>query len=167
MSFKAKNLTYEKSEPAFLRRLRNQYGDGTGERHGRSNVRPVKARDVADDEPTYVDEESNEVISKEDYDAMLNGTALGPASWKEMGADDAHGSNSGQEGQNSAAKAPRNTHSEKVAEIGSLRKKKLARVIVDEEHAGKADAQEHDIKPPKKKQKKKAIKLSFDEETAT
>jgi hypothetical protein len=35
--------------------------------------RLAKKDDVDDDEPTYVDEESNEVISKEEYEALLRG----------------------------------------------------------------------------------------------
>ncbi|EDN05904.1 conserved hypothetical protein [Histoplasma mississippiense (nom. inval.)] len=74
MSFNTKHLSYEKNEPTFLRKLRSEYGDGSGVRNGRPNPRPTKKKDADDDDaPTYVDEENNEVISKEEYDALMRG----------------------------------------------------------------------------------------------
>ncbi|EFW19520.1 hypothetical protein D8B26_007742 [Coccidioides posadasii str. Silveira] len=175
MNFKAKNLTYDKNEPAFLRRLRSQYGDGTGERHGRSNVRPIKPKDPdADDEPTYVDEESNEVISKEEYQAMLRNaeenTSEQPTSRPENG--DQNQNSTSDKTHEKATEPPELAPSQKVAEIGGAKKKKLARVIADDDdddddQPAKKDAQVKVTGPPKKRQKKKKIKLSFDEETET
>ncbi|EEP80116.1 conserved hypothetical protein [Uncinocarpus reesii 1704] len=167
MSFKAKNLTYEKNEPAFLRRLRGQYGDGTGQRHGPSNVRPIKAKDPdADDEPTYVDEESNEVISKEEYQAMLQDAAGNTAETHSDGlgsGDQNHASKSDK----TASKLLKSAGGQKVAEIGGSKKKKFAMVVAEDDQIAEKGTQPRESGPPNKKQKKKKIKLSFDEDVET
>jgi hypothetical protein len=62
----------ESREPSFLRKLKSQYG-GDQDRHERPIARPRKDRaDDEDEGPTYVDEASNDTISKEDYEKMIN-----------------------------------------------------------------------------------------------
>ena len=90
MTFNAKNLSYgmflmmvytltaltkmtDPKEPAFLRRLRGEYGGGDSARHERPLARPKKQRTSDDeDEPTYVDGISQNIVSKASYDALMN-----------------------------------------------------------------------------------------------
>jgi Domain of unknown function (DUF4604) len=71
MAINAKNLQYEKQEPAFLRRLRSET---TGDRHTVSIARPRKPRlETGDDDgPTMVDEQGETVTEKE-YQDLLQG----------------------------------------------------------------------------------------------
>lgn len=72
MAFNAKNLHYERQEPAFLRRLRSE---NTSDRHNVSFARPRKPRleDGDDDKPTIVDEQGENLTEKE-YQDLLHGT---------------------------------------------------------------------------------------------
>ncbi|RDW63164.1 DUF4604 domain-containing protein [Aspergillus mulundensis] len=165
MSFNAKNLAYDAKEPAFLQRLRGHYGDTSGGLE-RPSQRPRRAReDNEDDGPTYVDAESNEVISKEDYEAMVNGgdpqTAQPENGVKEKDAvaDQDRDSNAAD---GAASK-------QNLAEIGGPRKRKQAKVVGDEvDEAAEAEKEKKEVrpkdsKPRKPMQKKKKIKLSFEE----
>lgn len=172
MSFNSKNLTYgklishaiftisitncslEKKEPAFLRRLKGEYGDGGTTPQAR---RPAKSRlALEDDEPTYVDEESNEVITKEEYAAMLDNSNKGEGRNKTEEAEI--------EGNTTQKHSPQNKVNgketkQKVVEIGTAKKRKQRRAIGEV-------SQETETPPVKKSQKskqKKKIKLSFDE----
>jgi hypothetical protein len=72
MAFNAKNLHYEKQEPAFLRRLKSE---NTGDRHQVSIARPRNPRlAIADDDdgPTIVDEQGKNV-SEQEYQDLLDG----------------------------------------------------------------------------------------------
>ncbi|OKL58030.1 hypothetical protein UA08_06581 [Talaromyces atroroseus] len=161
MAFNAKNLTYERNEPAFLRKLRGQYGDGDSRR---PTHRPRKAKENDDeDAPVYVDEETNEALSKEDYESLLNGTEA-------KGETAGHGAEEGKESTNPAAKSAEQVSNEEaktqqnLAEIGTAQKKRRkAKVIHDEEVA--EDESRHKVNPaaPKPSAKRKKIKLSFDE----
>ncbi|KAL8908925.1 MAG: hypothetical protein Q9207_000501 [Kuettlingeria erythrocarpa] len=95
MSLDAKNLTYgcsplhvagvielipgpESNEPAFLRKLKSQYGDTDPIRHQRQLARPKKwgTSDEKDDEdPIYIQEtDPHEPISRADCNALLEAT---------------------------------------------------------------------------------------------
>lgn len=115
----------------------------------------------ADDGPTYVDEESNEVVTKEEYEAMLRDAAgeTDTQNTNEQDSSDPTLASTGDETSEAAKSVP----SQKVADIGApKKKKKLGRLVADEDHTDEPDKQPKDSEPPKKKQKKK-IKLSFDE----
>ncbi|KAK2801525.1 hypothetical protein FQN50_007741 [Emmonsiellopsis sp. PD_5] len=169
MSFNAKNLSYDKNEPAFLRKLRSQYGDGSGFRNDRPNPRPTKQRDTDDDDaPTYVDEESNEVISKEEYEALVKGDSEDQVA-EDAGNNNEDGNNetnaldtttgTGKESK-TVTETPGPKAKQRVAEIGGAKKRKQGKVIGD-------DATEPDAKKPQTSRKpklKKKIKLSFDDE---
>ncbi|EAU33917.1 conserved hypothetical protein [Aspergillus terreus NIH2624] len=162
MSFKAKNLSYDAKEPAFLQRLRNQYGNNTG-RLERPMTRPRKPKDanVDDDEPTYVDEETNEVISKEEYEALVRAEETS----KEGPAEDGETpSRVDQDGKSTTEKeAPASKQA--IAEIGGPKKRKQAKVVGDDHPPEESeDLPRKDAGSRKPKQKKKKIKLSFDEE---
>ncbi|TKA82340.1 hypothetical protein B0A49_00081 [Cryomyces minteri] len=171
MSFKAKNLEYDANEPAFLRKLRAQHA-GNDDRHERPLARPKKAKnEYEDDGPTYVDE-SNDTLSKAEYDALISG--------RDAKADSLKGGKDGGEESEEAPKAAshadgkgeRNGGEEgpaaskqRVTEVGAVRKKRKAVKIIgqsdDEQVKGALDA-EKVMKKPKKKTK--AINLSFGDE---
>ncbi|KAL5363362.1 hypothetical protein BJX96DRAFT_118051 [Aspergillus floccosus] len=165
MSFKAKNLSYDAKEPAFLQRLRNQYGNNTG-RLERPMTRPRKPKDanVDDDEPTYVDEETNEVISKEEYEALVRASDQSEEKPKEGPAEDGESpSRVNKDGKPTTEKeAP--VSKQAIAEIGGPKKRKQAKVVGDDHPTEESeDLPRKDAGSRKPKQKKK-IKLSFDEE---
>ncbi|RMZ79873.1 hypothetical protein DV737_g3224, partial [Chaetothyriales sp. CBS 132003] len=154
--FKAKNLTYDKSQPAFLQRLRAEFG---GERNNVQFERPNKPRlqigDAAEDGPTIVDE-SGEGVSKEEYERMLRGEEEDA---KGAGPDPRDGA--GQE-------------DTEDAQIGNAKKRKVGKVVGSEAEEvqmkrgqGHGDTEKSTSatrdagKAPKKRAKK--IKLSFDD----
>ncbi|EAW17438.1 DUF4604 domain-containing protein [Aspergillus fischeri NRRL 181] len=159
MSFNAKNLAYENKQPAFLQKLRNQYGDTSG-RLERPVARPrlAKKDDEDDDEPTYVDEQSNEVISKEEYEALLRGDEKQQESFEKQ---------SGHESKQDTERPDAEVASSKqnLAGIGGPKKRKQAKVIADDSVEAENNTQQASTGPQKakQKQKKKKIKLSFDE----
>ncbi|KAL4988678.1 hypothetical protein BDW68DRAFT_158427 [Aspergillus falconensis] len=160
MSFNAKNLAYDAKEPAFLQRLRGQYGNTSGGLE-RPSLRPRRVRDDNDhddDGPTYVDAESNDVISKEDYEAMVNGDDL-ETKQPENGVKDTDAV-ADQDGD--SKKAETVPSKQYVTEIGGLRKRKQAKAVGEQiEEAGK-EVRPEESGRRKPKQKKK-IKLSFEE----
>ncbi|KAL1955423.1 hypothetical protein VTO42DRAFT_8579 [Malbranchea cinnamomea] len=173
MSFNAKNLSYEKKEPAFLRRLKSQYGDGSVARQERPNPRPAKPRLLDDDDgPTYVVEGSNDVISKEEYERLVKGES--EVDNAQDTGDNARAEDSPKDGTHPSAgdAEPRVGHDEsehkreqKIAEIGASKKRKQPKVVLDEKESDEMEYKT--LKAPssetKSKQKKK-IKLSFLEE---
>ncbi|GFF26328.1 hypothetical protein IFM46972_01743 [Aspergillus udagawae] len=159
MSFNAKNLAYENKQPAFLQKLRNQYGDTSG-RLERPIARPrlAKKDDVDDDEPTYVDEESNEVISKEEYEALLRGDEK-----EQQSSEQQSGHELRQDTENPDVEG---ASKQNLAGIGGPKKRKQAKVIADDNVEADNDTQQENTGSQKaklKQKKKKKIKLSFDE----
>lgn len=185
MAFNAKNLHYDKQEPAFLRRLKGQIGGDDG-RHNVQIARPKRDRLKTadeDDDPVIVDEQG-ETVGKEEYERRLKGedadataTADSEASTKGSGAQTAQ----------DAGQADR----QKVTGIGDskAKKRKVGKIVGGDEQdevsepsgAKRPEAEEaekaekggapstssekvkgQDAPVPKKKKAKK-IKLSFDE----
>ncbi|KAI9718398.1 MAG: hypothetical protein M1812_004119 [Candelaria pacifica] len=175
MSFNAKNLNYDMKEPSFLRKLKSEYGSGDSHRHERPVARPRKHQTEEgedDDRPTYVDEETNEIISEGQYHDLVGKpltdeatdkggtkiTTLPTVSIVEDGATE--------ESKSVALK-------QKVTEIGSRKKRKAVKVIDDE--AGDLPQAKATPKPErnvtdqaieKRKSKRRAggsVKLSFDD----
>ncbi|PLB44262.1 hypothetical protein P170DRAFT_467979 [Aspergillus steynii IBT 23096] len=164
MSYNAKNLAYEAKEPAFLQKLKGQYGDTSG-RLQQPISRPRRPKDDTgdDDAPTYVDEESNEVISKEEYEAMVRGGAPKEEESGEKTADRENPSGGDEDTQYKTEKDGPSSK-QNLAEIGGQKKRKQAKVIgEDAPEAETEEAQPKEPAPRKSKQKKKKIKLSFDE----
>ncbi|KAK7537864.1 hypothetical protein IWX49DRAFT_590519 [Phyllosticta citricarpa] len=128
MAFNAKNLSYDRSEPAFLRRLKGEAtGDRDTDRHERPVARPRgRARQPGDDEddgPTYVLEESGDALSKAEYEALLDpahGAATGATNATTV-ATSADGSGPKQEDAQQAKKKPH-----LVASVGAASKKRKA-----------------------------------------
>ncbi|PKY03470.1 hypothetical protein P168DRAFT_290638 [Aspergillus campestris IBT 28561] len=161
MSFKAKDLTYDSKEPAFLQRLKNQYGNSTG-RLERPAARPRLAkRDDEDDAPTYVDEESNEVLTKEEYEALVRGDD------PQKAGEATDGATPQQREEPSVGDNPtdtaRATPKQNVVDVGGPRKRKQAKVVGEESSAGRDQTPPKELASTKPKGKKKKIKLSFDD----
>ncbi|ETN44962.1 uncharacterized protein HMPREF1541_09837 [Cyphellophora europaea CBS 101466] len=161
-------LEYNKQEPAFLRKLREQHG---GPRNNVQIARPKKDRlrtgDEGEDDPVIVDE-AGEDVAKDDWEERLRQE-------KEV----AEG------GSEDSVKAEGNLPVEtrdkqKIADIGLAKKRKVGKVIVDGEEAEDASWKEKGAGPETKKdasdeaktttsmpaktrKKVKKIKLSFDE----
>ncbi|KAJ5178191.1 uncharacterized protein N7500_000890 [Penicillium coprophilum] len=149
---------YEAKQPAFLQKLRGQYGDNTG-RLERPALRPTRLKvndDDDDDEPTYLDEESNKVISKEEYNALVGESGL-----KEEG-EAGNSSKDNSTGDQDKSKTELATSKQNnLTEVGGQRKRKQAKVVGEDN----AEASEAQPKATSKKSKKpKKIKLSFDED---
>ncbi|KXG47712.1 uncharacterized protein PGRI_015820 [Penicillium griseofulvum] len=148
---------YDAKQPAFLQKLRGQYGDNTG-RLERPALRPTRLKvnkDDDDDEPTYLDEESNEVISKEEYKALVEES--GP-----KGEDEASNLKDNSAGDQDKSQTEHSTSKQNnLTEVGGQRKRKQAKVV------GEDNAEAEEVQPKatlKKSKKPKKIKLSFDEE---
>ncbi|KAI9750279.1 MAG: hypothetical protein M1815_001886 [Lichina confinis] len=179
MSFNAKNLTYEKKEPTFLRRLRQQSGRGDPARQEHPLGRQqwpkrlqIGGDDDDEDGPTYVDEDTNEVVSRDEYRARLDdesGTVKPAAHDTTTGATGLDVKGEGPE----KAEAPQDEVEEvveKIADIGNRQKKRAAKVIAsDADDAGKPtgpDEPQHAAskKSGNRSRKKRRIQLSFDDE---
>lgn len=179
MSFNAKNLSYgmflhiyqvgvfincslESKEPAFLRRLRSEHAAGDTSRHERPLARPRKLGDAGkfdDDDPTYVDEQNHEVITREAYEALVlkSGTAA-PESGKLVEHALSEAATTGEPAKEESGSK------ETIAGIGGSTKRRLAKVVGDEEEIKEAlHESEKDTRTPKRGKKGKKIKLSFDD----
>ncbi|KAI9794896.1 MAG: hypothetical protein M1833_007343 [Piccolia ochrophora] len=170
MSFNAKNLSYELKEPSFLRKLKSEYGSGDAHRHERQIARPKRLRDDNgdDDEPTYVDEESLQTLTKDEYTALVGNATEGISS----GGEATESTSSRIVSQDGPAK-PGEEHAaakEKVASIGGSRKSKPAKVIRDSsEEVVAPNSHQQSVTQTRpsiasKPRKGKKIKLSFSEE---
>ena len=184
MAFNSKNLQYEKKEPAFLRKLRGEFG-GLDGRHNVQIARPKKDRlktgDEDEDDPVIVDEQGERVEKAEFERRVREG---GDEDGKERRAgdgDDAEKSNTHQ------GSGEKHGDRQKVAGIGvpaHSKKRKAGKAVgVDNEAVDDRDEEaplrktssndggcEGETKAPTKKKepgagKKKAkkIKLSFDD----
>ncbi|KAH8705346.1 hypothetical protein BGW36DRAFT_12111 [Talaromyces proteolyticus] len=164
MAFNAKNLSYDRQEPAFLRKLRNQYGEGDSVRHANPSQRPRKPKtDDDDDAPTYVDEETNDTISKEDYEALLKGGEEKAEIGTGTGGDESQRSKEAAgEVESAATDGPK--VQKNLAEIGSQKRKKQVKVVGADDDEADGEAPHKDGSSTRKpKAKKKKVKLSFDE----
>lgn len=148
----------EAKEPAFLQRLRGQYGGDTSGRLERPAARPRKLKDPKDDdddEPVYIDEESNEVITKEEYKVLAQGDT---ANEDQASTEDLPTTAEGEKKQTEATAKQSN-----LTEVGGQRKRKQAKVVV-EENKQEPEETAKVVEKPRKSKKAKKIKLSFDEE---
>lgn len=140
------------------------------DRHERPIARPKRSKrdDEEDDGPTYVIEESNDTLTKAEYEALVNG-----GTETANDTSDATKENDGDE----AAVEKTKPKQQQVASVGGASKKRKAVKIgsdADEEEGDEAKATEKsgkteephkkDIKPKKPKKKTKAVKLSFGDE---
>jgi len=165
MGSKSKNLHYEANEPSFLRKLKAQY---TGPQAGRQEYQAARARkqmfDDTDDDPTYVGEDSNVIISKSDVDKMMQkrddsqAEQAGCKPEPEADIEDA-------EGKPTIVGKEEGALKETMAAIGGTSKRRIAQVIGEsgskEDSGPKAPLHKSEKKHMKKAKK---IKLSFDDE---
>lgn len=189
MSFNAKNLSYgriylsgisasillteiaEAKEPSFLRKLREENGGGSL-RHERPLARPKKQRagDDDDDEPTYVDEESQDTISRAEYESLIGHQT---SSDKEhvnpelKGMELKQPSIAGEEAEEEKNNAKPVRPKQQIAAIGVQKRRKAVKVIGDDtqdhmETGNKAVSTES--RAHQKPNKRKKVKLSFDED---
>ncbi|PCG90359.1 Hypothetical protein PENO1_099600 [Penicillium occitanis (nom. inval.)] len=167
MAFNAKNLSYDKSEPAFLRKLRNQYGGADNVRHEQPVPRPRKPKDNDDDDaPVYVDEETNETISKEDYEQLVNGTE-GKDESTDQDKEGLEESIDASTTKSTEAAGDDIKTQQNLAEIGTQKKRRKAKVIQEDEVAEdgsqRKDGPATSKPSAKSTAKRKKIKLSFEE----
>ena len=173
--FKAKDLTYDKSQPAFLQRLRAEYsGDRNNVQFARPNKSRLKTGEAEEDDPTIVDE-TGEGVSKEDYEEMLRREKEGDTSAPQADASDAAGRKSRVEARNHAQEGAREM--QQVAAVGGGKKRKVGKIVgegVDNvEATGPEDTRTEitrddskkatTVESTKPKKKAKKVKLSFDE----
>lgn len=166
MSARDKNkISYEAEEPSFLRRLRAQQAGLDPDRHERpiARARRSKIANADDDEdaPAYVDEESNRTLSKEEYEALLNGkSSEANATSVDTGTSEATVT--------STEQAPAPTEKDAaiarqgLTEVGVFQKKRKAVKVVARDEGevdGTSEGKEPIRKRPKKKMK--AVALSF------
>ncbi|OCT45323.1 hypothetical protein CLCR_06361 [Cladophialophora carrionii] len=176
MAFNAKNLQYNKQEPAFLRKLKGEFG-GLDGRHNvqiaRSKKDRLKTGDDDEDEPVIVDEQG-ERIEKAEFERRVKGE---DESDKPAVTEDAQGSELG------AQEGTKQSERQRVTEIGSstaAKNRKIGKFVGGESENQRSESDGDDkqkrlakgrpdeVHPapkaataPKKKGKK--IKLSFDE----
>ena len=185
MSFNAKNLRYgtfrelgpcslykantatESEEPAFLRRLRGEVGGQDSARYQRAIARPRKHKnpnDHDDDEPTYVDEHNHGVMTKPQFEALV--TQKGSKKTEHEGVSQSEGQSGEQAESAIETNLEGSPPKEHVAFIGGSSKRRLAKVVGDEEASSTlgAEAESRDINKAKNRKGKK-IKLSFVEDT--
>ncbi|KAL9131812.1 MAG: hypothetical protein Q9217_000339 [Psora testacea] len=143
----------ESKEPAFLRRIRSEHASG---RHESPIARPRKHVEAADedDEPTYIVENSQETMSRDQYDALVEDARAGSHQ-----AHSQPGDGNGKESKHADIVTTESTGlvREQFATIGGANKKRQAKVI-----GGDYEKSQHDQKKYKAKKSKK-VKLSFDQ----
>ncbi|KAG9246496.1 hypothetical protein BJ878DRAFT_496846 [Calycina marina] len=152
--FQAKNLHYNNTLPPFLARLQANKSD----RADYQAPRPKKARnpeDEAEDEPVYFDEESGDTLTKDE--------------WEKRDAEKEKFEESGEKkGEEGVDEREEVKEMEKVAVIGTSRKRKAGKIVGgdEEEDGGKEEVRKGEeegkkavkVKPAKKGKK---VKLSF------
>jgi hypothetical protein len=167
----SEKLEFQKQEPAFLRKLREQHG---GPRNNVQIARPKKDRlrtgEDGEDDPVIVDE-AGEDVAKEEWEARLKR--------EKEGADHAVNGEVPEDDEGAAGSKTEATHDkQKTADIGAVKKRKAGKVIADDEveqdsakvRDGSSLKQKADevngnetATTVKSKKKAKKIKLSFDE----
>ena len=131
-------------------------GDGSG-RHEQPVPRNkrMKKDDDEDDAPTYVLEDTNQSMTKAEYEAMVAG--------KDGDADEA----TKEDGEASKTKDLTQTK-DNIVEVGkATKKRKAAKIIGEQKDEGVKESTEPEAKVVKKAKKKaKAVKLTFGDDEA-
>ena len=150
--------------------MKGQYSgsESTPSKHERPAARSNKRLDLEDgidDAPTYVDTNTQNTFSQEEYDELLNATNL-PSREGSTLLDQKGGSKTGDEAgkiiSDSTLKEKELT--KPVASIGAKTKKRTATVVHDEEQVlGQHQKPSTDAKKAQTKKAKK-IKISFENE---
>ena len=157
----------ESKEPVFLRKLRNEHGGGNSDRHERTLARPRKQKNCEDDddEPIYIDEQSNDTLTKAQYEAILKNEEH--VNSKEKHSEALISNDDGAVIDDVAKDVVVDPSSKKalIAAIGGTGKRRIAKVIGEDgqDQNGKECLQEASVEKRSMKKLKK-IKLSFDDE---
>ncbi|KAI4107099.1 MAG: hypothetical protein L6R37_001799 [Teloschistes peruensis] len=173
MALNPKNLTYESNEPAFLRKLRGEYGGLDTARHQCQQLRPRKKRDAEEkdeDEPIYVHEgDPHTPISRADYDVLMKVPTTKQSSVKETEVLDTRDidTTDTEISAFAASEAVDEVHPrQETTTIGGVSRKRAARIIADDDSADEAHPSANisrNVKRQALKQRKKP-KLSFQDE---
>ncbi|KAF2628472.1 hypothetical protein BU25DRAFT_36789 [Macroventuria anomochaeta] len=159
MSFKAKDLHFDNSQPAFLQRLRGQMQGEDSARHERPIPRNKRMKqDDEDDAPTYVLEDTNQSMTKEEYEAFVT---------KKDSNED--GKTEQEDVTRMSTKDAETKSKDRITEIGAnAKKRKAAKIISDEQQDDKdqsKNGEKANVKTVKKPKKKaKVVKLTFGDE---
>lgn len=158
----------ELKEPTFLRKLRQNNTTADPSRHERPINRPRRQRaDDEDDGPTYVDEESNDVITKAEYEALIQQNVPTDQVVERSKGDghDASNANNKRLNEEEADIAAK----ENFASVGASKKKRKAIAIRNDESdvaiRNTTETSTTGSTSAKRKIKKK-VKLSFNDDSA-
>ena len=161
----------ESNEPKFLRKLKCQYGGVDSTRHEHPLSRPNKQKEEDDDdEPTYVDEDTRDIISKAQYNALLSGEKHLPVEGAGCSTEnqDKPSEELEEPGEPREPKIRLPAKEQQIAAIGASGKRKVAKIIGNEEDDFQVKLVNKESSKGKKSTKKlKKIRLSFDEQAAT
>ena len=194
MGQNAKNITYgksvyafialqhvidrliEKGEPAFLRRLRGQYGGSNldSPKHDQGVARPKKRlllEECDEDSPVYIDDTTRHTLSQEEYDALIKSDhepVREPSDTEDVNKISTLGDKptQGQQGSPGQAEPPpaMSCDIKGVASVGAKKKRRTGLVVGDDEEEP-ADSSTKPLTEVGKvrKKKPKRIKISFDD----
>lgn len=113
-------------------------------------------QDDEDDAPTYVMEDTNQSLTKEEYDALISGKNSAESEEKEKPNFN--------KDEKEITKKVDSKSKENIAEVGMKTKKRKAAKVISEEPQ-EDDPNKDNSKPVKKpKKKSKTVKLAFDDE---
>lgn len=149
----------EPNEPNFLRKFKSQYSGADSSRHERPLARPRKQKETEDDDaPTYVDEHGRDIITKAEYDAMLNGESHIPEGMTEQTPK------ATEDQQELVREDGQAVRESEAAAIGTLRKRRIGKVIGKDDEV--IDNAKGLVNPGEKRLAKKIrkVRLSFDGE---
>ena len=172
---KKNNLEFDRGQPSFLRRLRGEItgqSDGDPDRHVNPVARPKRAKRLdadEDDGPTYVMEDTNATLTKDEYEILVKDGAKDEQKGEEAVQDDVSLEQKGKVTQ-------------KLGTVGHTKKRKLGKVIGGDDEGGEDAAANGEAgdktiqngdkkskgtekKPAKKKKAKVKIAFGDDEET--
>ena len=155
----------ESNEPNFLRKLKSQYGGIDSAHRNRPLERPRKHKEMDDeDEPTYVDEDNGDTISRAEYSALLTRNNEPSHQATPEKTSDERSKNECPAEEADLASSTNSQNRQQLAAIGSADKKRRAKVIGD--GSEKDDNQPEKAIPArdqKPRKKRKKVKLSFDD----
>ncbi|KAL9635547.1 MAG: hypothetical protein Q9164_003390 [Protoblastenia rupestris] len=152
------------NEPAFLRKLRSQHGTNNSGRHERPIARPRKQTVIGDqdDEPTYVVEDSQNTMSREQYDALIKDNQPETGD-KRHSAE--HGIREKSNGADTVTTKNDVLGREQTTLIGGSNKRRQAKKIGrDDEKDDGAELDSQRCKKQLKSRKNKKVTLCFDQE---
>ena len=177
MDEESSNTSPEANEPAFLRRLRGENGGSDLVRHGRALERPRKQiqNGADEDQPIYVVENGQDILSKAEYEALMTQAKVEEQSKVSANSPlkEDHDTTANTSGFDEKSlptdKVP--LVRQEIDAIGTSNKRRLAKVIADndsdeEKLKRQTEGSHKQRKQPDipKTKKAKKVKLSFEED---